>query len=58
MALKQDNDNKQGLPGININEELIRLTQLVHAIRFGVLEASGSFVAALGAYGPEVVAWG
>ena len=57
-ALKQVTNDKHGLIGIDVDEELTRLTQLVHVIKSGVLEASGSFVATLGVYGPEVVAWG
>ena len=42
---------------INVGRELTRPTQSVHAIRSGALGASGSFVAALGACGPEEVTW-
>ena len=50
--------DKHGLPGINVDGKLTRFTQLIHAIKPGALEASGSLVAALGAYGPEVEAGG
>ena len=40
---------------VNKDRELTQLTQSVHDIRSAVLEASGSFVAVLGACGPEAV---
>ena len=40
---------------VNKDRELIQLTQSMHDIRSAALEASGSFLAVLGACGPEAV---